>query len=515
MKKFSAQFKKQSESIRMRASERSALRSRIVSYMEYHPLPQTMVSKKTVVLAKQESLSSEPFTSFVFNKLYIRSFAGAFAVFFIVCVPVLAERAVPGDVLYPVKVEFNEELRSTLSFTPYAKVAWETERLERRISEARLLASEGKLTDEAEAQVAEAVKVHSDAAQREIAVIRESDSDEAAIAEIAFASALAVQSEVLEGHIEKDTQSEEGQDGRSVVALVQVVAKARSSAEALQSNGAQLSYEKLLGRVESESTNIYELFTSVKKGASSDELIDVERRLKDIERKVAQAVAIKEGIPLENDSEVASLALTMAKPIATTLPTEETSTIAVIGTTTGASSTVAEVVSVPEENTTEVFNTQTESELEAQAELEAILILRSALTDIQKLLNYLTHLDVRENVSIEDLVPVTPTNKEKVAHVLESVNQVQLLNAQIEMRDISSRLQAKATYGQKEVNKKLQEVTKALEKGNVDSAGASVKEAHNIASDLVRLTANEPLKEIVPVLEVQSTSTVETVLPVL
>ena len=50
--------------------------------------------------------------------------------------------------LYLVKVHFNEEIRSTLALSPYEKVAWETKRIERRIAEARLLASEGNLTDE-------------------------------------------------------------------------------------------------------------------------------------------------------------------------------------------------------------------------------------------------------------------------------------------------------------------------------------------------------------------------------
>ena len=39
MKRFSEQFKKKSDTIRLRASERADLRDRLVSYMEYHPLP--------------------------------------------------------------------------------------------------------------------------------------------------------------------------------------------------------------------------------------------------------------------------------------------------------------------------------------------------------------------------------------------------------------------------------------------------------------------------------------------
>ena len=59
--------------------------------------------------------------------------------------------------------------------SPYEKVEWETKRLERRIAEARMLAEEGKLTDEVQEAVAEAVKGHSDAAQQGIAELHQTD----------------------------------------------------------------------------------------------------------------------------------------------------------------------------------------------------------------------------------------------------------------------------------------------------------------------------------------------------
>ena len=191
-------------------------------------------------------------------------------------VPFVAERSLPGDILYPVKVEFNEELRSSLALTPYAKVAWETERLERRVAEARTLALAGKLSEEEQTKVALAVKQHSEAAQREIAELRESNSEDAAIAEIAFTSALEVQSEVLEGHIEKNTLAAIDTEGTTspISGIAQAVAEARDVARASESNS-RLSYEKLFGRVEMESTNVYVLFNSIKAEASAEEVANV------------------------------------------------------------------------------------------------------------------------------------------------------------------------------------------------------------------------------------------------
>ena len=69
MKRFGEQFKKQSDGIRMRTSEKNELRARLVSYMEYHPLPIEMVEKKTVRKATVSAIASESFFVIPFNKL--------------------------------------------------------------------------------------------------------------------------------------------------------------------------------------------------------------------------------------------------------------------------------------------------------------------------------------------------------------------------------------------------------------------------------------------------------------
>jgi hypothetical protein len=122
MKQFSSQFKKQSDSIRMRASEKRELKDKLVAYMEYHPLPTSMrptAIEKNRFGNIQKGILSEPFFAISFPAQYVKGFASAFAVFCLVAVPALAEGALPGDVLYPVKVQFNEEVRSSLAFTPY------------------------------------------------------------------------------------------------------------------------------------------------------------------------------------------------------------------------------------------------------------------------------------------------------------------------------------------------------------------------------------------------------------
>ena len=342
MKRFSEQIHKQAQTVKLKKSEQADLRERLVSYMEYHPLPAHMkqaapvTSKKTHSFEESFSYFSIPYQSFF-------KFGSVAAVFVLLVVPFMAERSVPGDSLYAVKVQFNEEVRSTLTWGSYEKVEWETERLNRRIAEARLLADEGLLTEEVEASVAAAVKEHSDNAKREIEVLRASDADEATIAEIAFDSSLSVQAQALQNAIGGGEAAIDAVMTRSLIsdALDESIAK-----PAEQEPASIPSYEKLLVRIELNTTRILELRDSLTGIATEQELTDVTRRIDDINRAIGEAVAL------------------------------------------------------------------------AQVE-ETELAARQALVDVlartQKLIVFMTDLEVRETVTIDSVVPVVPTEEEKAA----------------------------------------------------------------------------------------------------
>lgn len=282
MKSFDTELKKYTEKVRMTMHERHELRERILSYMEYHPLP-----KKHESLVGADRFESQPFIvvhlSALYKPLYARIGAGVLAVLFVVGIPFLAEQSVPGDVLYLVKTGINENVQSKFAGSPYEKVAFERNIIERRIAEARLLASEGKLTTDVQQQIAATVKDHATAAQNSLAQLRSSNPDAAAIAAITLDSSLQVQSAVL-----APTSGSTTNATSSTNDILQAVNSARDEISSNLGN-TTASYEGLSAQIEQETTRAYELFDTVKQTATADEVADIERRLSDINAQVKVA----------------------------------------------------------------------------------------------------------------------------------------------------------------------------------------------------------------------------------
>lgn len=291
MKRFSEQLHKKSLTVSLRASERAELRARVQSYMEYHPVVHTtpqMLSKK------ERAILTEPFRTVSFSPWQFVRYASALACVVMVTISYTAEETVPGDALYPVKVRFNEEVRATLSFTPYQKITWETERLSRRIAEARVLADEGRLTNAVEIEVAEAVRTHSQNARREIAELTETDRDEATLASLHLATTLDVQSVALRekaGEAMSLMSTTEVETTDPVESLLAKVVENERNQTVTPDAATMPAYERVLAHVETDTTRARELLISIRGSATTEELADIERRLADADRTMAEALA--------------------------------------------------------------------------------------------------------------------------------------------------------------------------------------------------------------------------------
>ncbi|MBV9159582.1 MAG: hypothetical protein JO019_03245 [Candidatus Kaiserbacteria bacterium] len=86
-----------------------------------------------------------------------------------------AENALPGDVLYPIKIHVNEPVVGALATSDSAKADWNTQLVERRLGEAEQLAAEGKLTPVARADIQNQIAVTTADFNANVAKMAETD----------------------------------------------------------------------------------------------------------------------------------------------------------------------------------------------------------------------------------------------------------------------------------------------------------------------------------------------------
>ena len=448
MKRFSEQFHTKSKSVSMTQAEKQELRERLVSYMEYHPLPAELKSVKKSTAAKTPVLNeafktvSLPFT------LIFKSSAVAAALVMVV-VPFMAEQSVPGDTLYAVKVQFNEEVRGTLTFDSYEKVEWETQRVNRRIAEARLLESEGRLTDEVEAEVAQAVRTHTQNAQREIENLREFDAEEATIASIEFDSNLEAQAASFK---EDDVEGQSDETAVAMRSLERAVKSENLIAAAVDESRAlnvqptastTPSFAKLSARVEQNTTRMYELSDKLE-SLNPKTKTDVARRIEDIERSVEEAI-----VESTNNEHVARD------------------------------------------------------------------ILVDVLKRTQKLIVFMTDLEVSDTVDIEELVPVVLTDSEEIekitAYKAELTSQHEAIVTALEAIDVEedADIIEKVETGLNTITARLEQIEEAE---SFDEVKQYAEEAIELANDLLQMLEQTTVPAVVlpeEEVESQATSTIE------
>lgn len=466
MKRFNEQFTTKAKEVKLTAAERDDLRERVVAYMEYHPLP---TSKKQEVSGRITDVTPAPLAkeghsragSWAFFKMpYTGSFFGGLAVLLLVVVPIMAERAMPGDMLYSVKVGFNEEVRSTIARSPYQTVEWETERINRRLTEIQVLAREGRLTDEHELQAAEAVRNHSRSVRESIEEIRAVDEDEAAMAEITLSALFDVHLAILSAQEEGEeedikvaidttfgTSTDENVLETSTTSerrsqLLAAIESSRSDVTAVHDVD-RPTYTGLLRRIEIETGRAYELLSVVADVADDTALTSITRRLDDIERKVQTArSAHEEGELMESRIQLTE-ALTSARKVITFLTNIEVRNSIDLDVLIPIEYTATElaeqlhfkrerlqvryeyVASVLDEHATGTVREQATTSLElipnqfassSQAIVdEEFAVAGTLLSDIEQTLDEIVHLaDIPDRLPGDDLADLTPTSTDQL-----------------------------------------------------------------------------------------------------
>jgi hypothetical protein len=120
------------------AAEKEKMFSYLQDYVDTHPVIQTQKS-------------SAWFSWMSFTSMNYRVATLGLAVLILAAgggVTWAAEYALPGDVLYPVKLHVNESIEGALKVTPQEKAEWQEKKIVRRLQEAEALVAQGKLDDE-------------------------------------------------------------------------------------------------------------------------------------------------------------------------------------------------------------------------------------------------------------------------------------------------------------------------------------------------------------------------------
>ena len=217
----------------MTTAEREHVREALFAHMQQHPVGEDALVRR--MLHGGSSFDARPKVSpplFRFAPVLamVVLLAGAGGASF------AAEGSVPGDLLYPVKIHVNESVRTVMLRHPEEKIAWEAERVERRMKEAEKLAARGALDAKKSAQLSTSVTKHSEALVTHIKDIETNNRLAASDARVDAAITLRTHDEVLSGIVAETmgTSSQDADSGNEADSIIEAIRKTSESLEAVE-----------------------------------------------------------------------------------------------------------------------------------------------------------------------------------------------------------------------------------------------------------------------------------------
>ncbi|HEY4477634.1 MAG TPA: DUF5667 domain-containing protein [Candidatus Paceibacterota bacterium] len=130
MKKTFEELVRHAKGIRLNASEKTSAKEALVSFMESHPFESRSAPSRFIVYARRT------LAAFGASALLVGTVSYA------------AEKSLPGDTLYPIKVNINERVVTLATLSPEKSAAWQSRIISRRLEEAESLTSNGSLDAE-------------------------------------------------------------------------------------------------------------------------------------------------------------------------------------------------------------------------------------------------------------------------------------------------------------------------------------------------------------------------------
>lgn len=166
-------IKKGAKHTRLSAVEKAEMKSVLVRHMKANPVSITVLNTRKI---------QSPF----FN---INNFRNKKGISILVIggllmsgsVSLAAEKTVPGDALYPIKIHVNEQVRGALAVTPKAKADWDVQKAERRLVEVEKLAVAPDVSPEIKVAAEADFNANTERVQEHIAKFEEDNDSEDAI----------------------------------------------------------------------------------------------------------------------------------------------------------------------------------------------------------------------------------------------------------------------------------------------------------------------------------------------
>ncbi|MES3005487.1 MAG: DUF5667 domain-containing protein [Patescibacteria group bacterium] len=154
----------QLKAIKLTSVEKSDILARTFSVIEGIEAVTTPV--KTT---QQFSFSSVTWSLYINNRKFVPSLVIVALLFVTGGASLAAEGSLPGDSLYSVKINVNEEVRGLTAVTPESKARVAVEATERRLQEAATLSARGQLNDQTKSIVQSEFKKHATQVQSRVA----------------------------------------------------------------------------------------------------------------------------------------------------------------------------------------------------------------------------------------------------------------------------------------------------------------------------------------------------------
>lgn len=212
------------KSLHLPVSDKAAMRVELIKYLEKNPIRRGFFSRFTV-LAKGISYITKPVPVFALLLALSMGVGTTYA----------SESALPGDVLYPVKIYVTEEIRGIVAITPEESAQWEVERAKRRLDEASKLVARGTYNAELRAGLETNFTESVDRAQKRILVLTSSGNDDAAFEMSSrFESALRAHQEIFNRLHEKELHAAKKMEKSATEDLLKVVDKQLENAHTIR-----------------------------------------------------------------------------------------------------------------------------------------------------------------------------------------------------------------------------------------------------------------------------------------